>query len=131
MIVAPLPWKVMSWPSMAGSLAATVRGLLGALGLAAAAPEAAGLAAAEPDAGGGAAGEPEAAGLAEAGAAGLAEAAALAGAAGELAGAAVDGLAAAELAGAASPPQPSNDRMEAAEATPPAMYITRRIISRR
>src|SRR5579883_1075680 len=125
MSVAPLPWKVTSLPSMVGSLAGTLMGLF-----ATGAPLAAGLAAAEPDAAGLAEADAgvEAAGLAEALAAGEAAIEGLA-AAGELAGAAAELTGAVD--GAALPPQPMSDRMDAAEATPPAMCSTRRIMSRR
>src|SRR5579884_1074845 len=123
MVAPPAPGKVTSFPSMAGSSAFTDSGLRGgrragweAAGLAAAEPDAAGLAEAEAAGLEAAAAEAaaEAAGLADADAAGLAEAAAEAA-----------GLGAAELAGAtlgaACPPQPISDRMDAAEATPPAI----------
>src|SRR5437763_16833865 len=136
MVAPPAPGKVTSLPSMAGSSALTDSGLRGG---SSAACEPAGLAAAEPEAAAEAAGFAEAAPDAAAEAAGFAEADAAAEAAG-LADAAADaaalaGLGAAELAGAALgvawPPHPRSDRTDAAEATPPAMYITRRIISRR
>src|SRR5919202_3784261 len=130
MIVAPSrPLKVMSWPSMLGSLAGTDNGLR-ATGAAdgEAAGEAAGDATGRAAAGdAAAAGDGEAAGLATVSADGLA--------AGEAAAAAV-GFAAALVAGAlvgagADGWQPMASSSVAVDPIPPVMLRTRRTMSRR
>src|SRR6266487_4579111 len=108
MMVAPSPGKVMSAMSMDGSLAGTESGLRAAAG----------------DGDAAAAGEATGDGTGEA-AAGLGD--------GE---AATTGFSTAFVAGAGVgptcwPPQPMADRRVAVLATPPMMYITRRIMSRR
>src|SRR5215472_534868 len=118
MMVAPsLAWKVMSWPSMVGSLAATDSGLCAA-GDGDAAGDAAG------EAAGDAAGDGDAAGLAAGDAA----------TAGDAAGAVVGlgGVVGAVVGCAAGcGAQPSASSKVAAEATPPVMLRTRRTRSRR
>src|SRR5262245_61331939 len=109
MIVAPSPGKLISATSIAGSFGATVSGL-GAR------------AAGEGDGDGAAGGEGTAAGAA----AGEADAGAAAGLGGSvgLAGGAAVGAGAAE-------PHPMAVSRVAALATPPVIYMTRRIMSRR